>query len=736
MLIALLSFVAFAQAALPDGRGYELVSPSDSGGVPTTLIGSYLDDPSQTRTLLEAPFPIASLGGGDSLQNDYRSTRTNSGWTPTFVGPPAALTANQGHLHYGATNGISHDVNRLIFLSPPFPELGPVTDPSPLWAVDFPNHTLTWISQGNANDTLRDTGYPAARGTRAMGISANGAHVFFAANLSLQPDAAPSGNATIYDRHGDQTYVISKDPTNTPIQAELGPGGNPLDPTPGYRGFAASDDGTTVAFTASTNPTDIAGAVNHVYVRRNDAVTLDASAPTGVDGNPCLVGIGSDNCVHFMGLSSDGSKVFFSTTEQLTVDDTDTSLDIYEYDVPTGVLVRVSTGAGSSGNDPASVFGLTRSILGVIASTVSADGSHVYFLSSELLDPGHGVLGQQNLYVHTDAATRFLTTLAPSDYIGPGQFGVVVGAHYLVAGPGGGDFLLQSSVDRTGFAAGGHAEIYDYSAAAPSGSMPVCLSCNPSGSAGGDASVDGSSLQPGGRFFFTTSDALASGDTNGKQDVYERVPAGLGVPSGFFLISSGQSKQDSSLAAVSPDPQGHDVLFDTSETLVPQDLNGTVTKVYDARSGGGFPVPGSLGCVGVECRGAKSSPPAPPVSSSATLAGSGNAPESDSTSSSKLLRIGSLRINARSGTVELAARVGSGGRLVAHAFATLAGRRVAIGSSSRLLSRAGVTHLRLLLSHPARRALAVHRSLIVRVDVSLGSLKRSARLVLRLPAKR
>jgi hypothetical protein len=439
--------------------------------------------------------------------------------------------------------------------------------------------------------------------------------------------------------------------------------------------------------------------------------------------------------VHLMGLSSDGSKVFFSTTEQLTADDTDTSLDIYEYDILTGALVRVSTGAGGSGNGPNAVLGLTVDRVGRVASSVSADGSHVYFLSPELLDPGHGVSGEENLYVHTGGVTKFLTTLAPIDHGGTGQFGLVVGAHYLVAGPGGSHFLLQSSVDRTGFAAGGHAEIYDYSADAPSGSVPVCLSCNPSGSAGGDASVAGSALRPGGRFFFTTSDALVSGDTNGKQDVYERVPTGLDVPSGFFLISSGQSKQDSSLVAVSPDPPGHDVLFGSSETLVPEDLNGTVGKVYDARIGGGFAVPSALGCVGVECRGAKSSPPLTPAGSSDTLTGAGNATGGGSSTALILFRIGSFSFSARFGAVRFVARVGSGGRLVARAFVTLGGRRVGVGSSSRLLSRAGVAHLRLLLSGQARRALTVHRSLVVRVDVSLGSLKRSARLVLRLPTK-
>ena len=53
------------------------------------------------------------------------------------------------------------------------------------------------------------------------------------------------------------------------------------------------------------------------------------------------------------------------------------------------------------------------------------------------------------------------------------------------------------------------------------------------------------------------------------------------------LISTGTSPFDSSLLGVSAD--GTDAYFFTRDTLVPQDQNGKLVKIYDARALGGFP---------------------------------------------------------------------------------------------------------------------------------------------------
>ncbi len=77
------------------------------------------------------------------------------------------------------------------------------------------------------------------------------------------------------------------------------------------------------------------------------------------------------------------------------------------------------------------------------------------------------------------------------------------------------------------------------------------------------------------------------------------------------LISTGGSPFDSSLLSASAD--GTDAFFFTRDTLVPQDENGTLAKVYDAREDGGFPfLPDPVPCkASDECHGAGSAAPGP-----------------------------------------------------------------------------------------------------------------------------
>jgi hypothetical protein len=736
IVVALLAGVTKASAAPPDGRAYELVSPADASGVPITALRASLDGSGPGRVVLDAPFPIASLGGGDSLSNEYRSTRTNGGWTQAFVGPPATLTANQNSAHYGALLGASQDLTRLFFTSPGFPALGPTgTDQLPVWALE-PNGSFTWISQGTLPP---DPSYTGPVLTTFSGSSSDGLHAFLYSTVKLEPDAAPSGNATIYDRVGNTTHVVSKDPAGNAILAQVQANGSRVNGTPLF--LASSDDGSVVAFSGSVDPGDFPGARNQLYLRLNDTNpdpligrTINASAPKGPVTNPTL------QYARFLGMASDGSKVIFATPMQLTPDDTDDSVDIYEYDVATDALTRLSTGNGVTGNLATCTSSFTTSGCPALAlatvqlkAAVSADGSHVYFASPEILDPGHGIAGQANIYAHFAGVTRFMTTIDDSEASAEqlGDFSDDYAPLRFVVTGDGTNLLLESRVSRTSYDAHGHVEIYDYNSSLPSGSDPTCLTCRTEGSAPtGDAVVDNATVR-GGEAFFTTTDALVSGDTNGQRDVYERMASGK-----FELISSGQGRQDSSLTAVSADAAGRDVIFNTSDTLVPQDLNGTVGKVYDARIGGGFPLPSPGGCTNADCHGPETPAPAGSVPGSETASGVGNAPGHPPVNHLPLFRVGSISSNARagfarSGAMTLSIRVGGGGRMVARALATINGRRVTVALASRSLGGAGLRRLRLTLSQAARRTLSAHGSLVVRLDVSFGAQLRTARLVLR-----
>lgn len=182
--------------------------------------------------------------------------------------------------------------------------------------------------------------------------------------------------------------------------------------------------------------------------------------------------------------------------------------------------------------------------------------------------------------------------------------------------PDGGFAAFSSTLPLTGFTSLRHSEIYRYDAAE---NDLACVSCAPTG---GAPSADtylapgGLDLSDDGRVFFSTANPLVLRDTNDNEDAYEWEDGTV------QLISTGSSAFNSSLLSASAN--GTDAYFFTRDTLVPQDKNGTLTKIYDARAEGGFPyVPQPPACkASDECHGPGSQAPAPPGIN--TVTGSGN----------------------------------------------------------------------------------------------------------------
>lgn len=169
---------------------------------------------------------------------------------------------------------------------------------------------------------------------------------------------------------------------------------------------------------------------------------------------------------------------------------------------------------------------------------------------------------------------------------------------------------LKSSFDN-----GGHSEVYRYDDR--SGEL-ACVSCNPSNAiAETDASLaaKGLSLTDDGRVFFNTGDGITARDLDNKVDAYEYGTNNEGTEEAPELISTGTSPFNSSLLGVTAD--GKDAFFFTRDTLVPQDENGSLVKLYDARAGGGYDfVPEKVPCkASDECHGAGTQqPPNPEIS--------------------------------------------------------------------------------------------------------------------------
>jgi hypothetical protein len=172
--------------------------------------------------------------------------------------------------------------------------------------------------------------------------------------------------------------------------------------------------------------------------------------------------------------------------------------------------------------------------------------------------------------------------------------------------PDGAFAAFASDLSLTGYDNGGFSEVFRYD---PEGETLICASCNPTNAralGGSTLPEHGLGLDTQGRVFFDSADAIAPRDLDSKTDAYEYETGTI------QLISTGVSPFDSRMLGVSSD--GTDAYFFTRDTLVPQDQNGDLVKVYDARAGGGFEFrPPPVPCrASDECHGAGSQVPGPP----------------------------------------------------------------------------------------------------------------------------
>ncbi|HEX5853888.1 MAG TPA: hypothetical protein VFY36_12450 [Solirubrobacteraceae bacterium] len=208
---ASLTFVDGAVASLPDGRGYELVSPVAKNGV-----RPYAAVPSLNGDVVDFQAPGAFAGATSGSLNLYQATRTTGGWqsTPLTPTPPKAL----GALEEQAPVWFSRDLSRTIFTTPesyaPSDEDGGALS---LYLRDS-GGGLTWLSQG------------AQGGSEPNHVTFDGAtpdasSVVFSSGASLLPAATGLNTAVfpepeyLYKRDvaGGQTSLLSLDSSGQPV---------------------------------------------------------------------------------------------------------------------------------------------------------------------------------------------------------------------------------------------------------------------------------------------------------------------------------------------------------------------------------------------------------------------------------------------------------------------------------------------------------------------------------------
>jgi hypothetical protein len=243
----------------------------------------------------------------------------------------------------------------------------------------------------------------------------------------------------------------------------------------------------------------------------------------------------------------------------------------------------------------------------------------VFFVSSGVLAAntnaeGHtATVNEPNLYVFDTGSgeTTFVATVAEKDVVaegfGPGPLVREPDvSRAAVPSADGGVLVFASARNLTGQnPAEEFSEVYRY---AVGGGSLVCVSCmaagvEPTGDAGfgetAGGTYDPSSLsspmsEDGSRVFFQTPDSLVPEDTNGSAPP----SAKFGTPSSTDVYEWEAGKVSLISSGTSSDPavldgttpSGNDVLFTTDADLVPADSDGGYENVFDARVGGGFPV--------------------------------------------------------------------------------------------------------------------------------------------------
>ncbi len=635
--------------ALPDCRAYELVTPSYKEGDGVAIWGFSQDGSRVLGTSMGAfagtesnEFQGSSSSFGEAAL--YLFTRSASGWSTEAIAPAAARFPS----------------GRLVAMNP---ELT-----STLWllrtsAEPFRTEAELYLRTGGQfvpiGPTQPTLGEPDVEGIEYGGSSRSLSHVLFWISSEDAGEFLWPGDQTFtapgqkYRSLYEYTGTRNSEPVLVGVRNEGRLHGSPhvnegaelvgecgtLLGGEGSAYNAVSASGTTVFFTAlpfgdeGCRPAEarLAPTVEEIYARVDSEHTVAISEPAAADCEACnttknLAG------ASFAGASEDGSKAFFTTTQELLPGAKGENL--YEYDFaaaaaspehPDGRITLASAGAS-----PAGVIGVAR---------ISEDGSHVYYVASGALTganaEGHSpAAGHDNLYCYDTLTgrTQFIGTLLagdaqvwsrvdrsrPIETTPDGDFLVFASAADLTPSDTSSvaqvfeydaedERLQRVSIGQDGYDANGNtSEEADAASIGTEAALPTFVASitTTKRSAARALSTDGS------RVFFESADALTPQTVAGlPSNVYEWEREGAGsCPAGqregcVYLISDGRDDSTTaggaSVRFVATDESGEDVLFDTADQLLPGRDTDTQADVYDARVGGGFEEPRTT----VECAG-------------------------------------------------------------------------------------------------------------------------------------
>lgn len=368
------------------------------------------------------------------------------------------------------------------------------------------------------------------------GVSADGSRVVFPFEEEL---TAGAGERQIYERSAGNIHPLL--PPSTQYWPLLD-------------GISADAAHVFVTTNLALAPEDSDGFAIDVFDIAAGRATLVSTGPLDGPG-------GGGAFASFMGASPDGSRVFFDSFSPLTPDDLDTCPDLYQR------LAGQTTLIAPDPEPPAPPLCSSVQFGGV-----SADGSHLFFLSENELEPGDEQ--GDDIYQQVGAALTRLTT-----YPEP-EGGCVDVVKFADASSDGGTVLFTTNAQVAAEDTDSAGDVYKRR---PDGTFSLVSRGTDGGTQpcglGGDRAVALSA--DGGTAIFETTARLSASDTDSSNDLYGADDSGA-----IELLSTGPadaSVEERSivfpdwLALASDDAKR--VAFETPQRLVAADKD-TAPDVY------------------------------------------------------------------------------------------------------------------------------------------------------------
>jgi len=516
----------FASALLPDGRGWEMVTPPNKHGAaiqPLTENGGLIQasahcDPESCSFASVAPAPLGpeSQGSRSTQVSQLLSARGPAGWSTTDITTPHQEISEIRVGFPSEYTFFSEDLSSGLVEPEGITPLSSQTTERTPYRREADGTFVPLVTASNVLAGVKFGGeeFPSGSGTRIHGVefraaSPDAAHVVlsspqiltetgFRPGFEINPDPEQR-ISNLYELSGGQFTLLSVLPDGeAALEAAVhaGVGSNNIN----MRG-AVSADGSRVFFEASKEGN------RHLYLRANALAPQSASGACDEPGRACTIqldlpqgGPGGPGAVTFQAASADGSRVFFTDDSRLTPNSTaaPNQPDLYmcQIEASGGELscaltdLSVDPNVGEAGN-----------VQGIV-SAVDVSGAHVYFAADGVLttEPdSHGEVARPgncqsageadcNLYLYdteTEEVSLVAVLSSHDDPVWAGRTNLLVLVNLTArSSPDGRFFTFMSTRSLTGYdnrdarSGARDAEVYLYDST--TGHLS-CASCNPTG---------------------------------------------------------------------------------------------------------------------------------------------------------------------------------------------------------------------------------------------------------------